>query len=183
MQLLKLKKIKKIHRKLNYLRKDFYNYTGVAYIHDFELFKNILRKDNTNSGELAYFKQLNPNKIKYKFISNWMDIGSKNTKEIAEKTILQQKIYYLNLIKEFFFKGNKVFKFFTDPELIKKRFKRSKILKILSQKFIKKYFYIYKYVNGTVFSNIKNKKENFRFLLDWLKNNFWIKKKNFIIQT
>ena len=118
MQLLKLKKIKKIHRKLNYLRKDFYNYTGVAYIHDFELFKNILRKDNTNSGELAYFKQLNPNKIKYKFISNWMDIGSKNTKEIAENYFATKSILP-KFDQGIFFKRNKVFKFFTDPELIK----------------------------------------------------------------
>ena len=114
----------------------------MAYIHDFELFKNILRKDNTNSGELAYFKQLNPNKIKYKFISNWMDIGSKNTKEIAENYFATK-----NILPKFdqgiFFKGNKVFKFFTDPELIKKRFKRSKILKNFVPKvYKKKYFYI-----------------------------------------
>ena len=114
---------KKIHRKLNYLRKDFYNYTGVAYIHDFELFKNILRKDNTNSGELAYFKQLNPNKIKYKFISNWMDMVVKILKKLL-KTILQQNTTKFD--QGFSLKGIK-FLNFTDPELIKKRFKRSKI--------------------------------------------------------
>lgn len=168
---------KKIHGKLNYLRKDFYNYTGVAYIHDFNLFKKLLKQDNSNSGELTYFKQLNPNKIKYKFIINWMDIGSKNTKEIAENYFASR-----NILPKFdqgiFFKGNKVFKFFTDPEIIKKRFKRSKILKNFVPKVKKKkYFYVYKYVNGTVFSNLKNKKENFKFLLEWLKNTFWVKKK------
>ena len=166
---------KKIHGKLNYLRKDFYNYTGVAYIYNYKLFKNLLKQDNSNDGELTYFKKLDQDKIKYKFINNWMDIGSKNTKEIAENYFATR-----NILPKFdqgiFFKGNKVFKFFTDPNIIKKRFKRSKILKNFVPKvYKKKYFYVYKYVKGTIFSNVKNKKKNFLFLLSWLQNNFWIK--------
>ena len=93
---------KKIHNKLNYLRKDYYNYTGVGYIHDFKRFKKLIKNYKINEGELSYFKSLDPNKIEYKFIKGWYDIGSKETKENAENFFLTQKVFYQNMIKEFF---------------------------------------------------------------------------------
>ena len=76
-----------------------------------------------------------------------------------------------------FFKKDKVYKFFTNKETIKKRFERAKLLKPYVPKLLKKtkYFYIYKFCNGVVFSKLKNKNKEFLKLLDWLKANFWKK--------
>ena len=81
------------------------------------------------------------------------------------------------MIKEFF-KKNKVYKFFKNTCIIKKRYERSKVLKPHVPKIIKKkkYFYVYNFVNGEVFSRLKNKKKEFLKLLDWLNLTFWKKK-------
>ena len=82
------------------------------------------------------------------------------------------------MIKEFFLKKKKVYKFFTNPEMIKKRFDRSKILSTFVPKLLykKNFFYVYNYIEGKVFSKIKNKEKNFIKLLTWLNKKFWIRK-------
>lgn len=183
------KDYKKVHGKLNYLRKDFFNYTGVAFISDYRKFKYYLKKDKVNNGELSYFKNIDPNKINYKFVSQWFDIGSKESKEKAEKYFATKSILP-KLDQAIYFKNNKVYKFFTNPEVLKKRFKRASILypnvpKILTKS---KYFYVYKYVKGVIFSKVEKKTEKFEKLLGWLLKKFWIKKKlnqqkkNFFVQ-
>jgi len=169
---------KKIHNKLNYLRKDFFNYTGVGFIKDYKKFKKIIKNFKINEGELSYFKSLNPNNIEYRFIKSWHDIGSKETKEKAEKFFLNSKSILPKYDQGIFFKKNKVYKFFTNQNIVKKRYKRSKILNPHVPKIIKKtrYFYVYKFVNGSVFSKLKNKRKEFLKLLDWLNNTFWKKK-------
>jgi len=69
-------------------------------ISNINLFKKLIKKDKKNNGELIYFKSLDPNKIDYKFVKNWFDIGSKETKEKAG--FPNDKITSLryNLIKE-----------------------------------------------------------------------------------
>jgi len=168
----------KIHNKLSFLRKDLYNYTGVGFISNISRFKEIIRKDQSNQGELAYFKSLDSNKINFKFIKGWFDIGSKETKKEAEKYFAKKNILPKN-DQGIFFKNNKVYKFFVDPEIVKNRVARSKILKPYIPKIInyKKYFYVYKYIKGKVFSSTKNKTKEFQYLLNWLNNYFWKKKK------
>ena len=168
---------KKIHNKLNYLRKDYFNYTGVAYISNINLFKKLIKKDKKNNGEFIYFKSLDPNKIDYKFVKNWFDIGSKETKEKAEKFFAKKSILP-KYDQGIFFKKKKVYKFFTNPETIKKRFNRSKILNTFVPKLLykKNFFYVYNYVEGKVFSKIENKEKKFLKLLNWLNEKFWIRK-------
>lgn len=158
------KKYKKIHNKLNYLRKDFYNYTGVAFVKNFLKFKKIIIDFKKNEGELSYFKSLKPQDINFKFIKNWYDIGSKQTKENAEKFFSNSRSILPKYDQGIFFKNNKVYKFFTNKEVINKRYKRSKLLKPFVPNLIKKtkYFYVYDYQKGTVFSKLKNKKKNFQ---------------------
>ena len=179
---------KKIHNKLNYLRKDYFNYTGVGFVYDFNKFKKLIKNYKVNEGELSYFKSLNPNDIKYKFIKGWYDIGSKETKENAEKFFSNTKSILPKYDQGIFFKNNKVYKFFTNESIIKKRYERSKILKPHVPKLLKKtkYFYIYNFHNGIIFSKLKNKKKEFPKLLIWLNKIFWkkitlnnIKLKNF----
>tara|TARA_X000000950_G_scaffold247616_1_gene306047 strand:- start:30784 stop:32334 length:1551 start_codon:yes stop_codon:yes gene_type:complete len=169
---------KKIHNKLSYLRKDLFNYTGVAFISNIKKFKKTILKDKLNQGELAYLRALDPNKINFKFINNWFDIGSKETKEKAEKYFIKKNILPKN-DQGIFFKNDKVFKFFVNPQIINNRVARSKILKNYVPKIIdrRKYFYVYKYIKGKVFSNINRKPQKFNLLLNWLVENFWKKKK------
>lgn len=171
-------KYKKIHNKLNYLRKDYFNYTGVAFIKNFIKFKKIIKNSKTNDGELSYFKSLNQNNINYKFINGWHDIGSKETKEKAENFFLNSKSILPKYDQGIFFKKNKVYKFFTNSEIIKKRYERSKILNSHVPKILKKtkYFYVYKFHQGNVFSKLKNKKKEFPKLLFLLSKTFWKKK-------
>ena len=170
---------KKIHNKLNYLRKDFFNYTGVGFIKDFKKFKKLIKNYKVNEGELSYFKSLDPNKINFKFIKNWFDIGSKETKEKAEDFFSNSKSILPKHDQGIFFNDKKVYKFFTNEKIILKRYQRAKILKPFIPNLIKKtrYFYVYSYKNGNVFSKIKNKKKEFLKLLDWLQNVFWKKQK------
>ena len=169
---------KKIHNKLNYLRKDYFNYTGVGFIKDYKKFKKILKDFKKNDGELSYFKSLNPNNIDYRFIKGWHDIGSKETKERAEIFFSTYKNILPKNDQGIFFKKNKVYKFFTNKDIVKKRFERSHILKPFVPLIIKKtkYFYVYKFINGVVFSKLKNKRKEFLKLLDWLNKTFWKKK-------
>jgi hypothetical protein len=71
-----------------------------------------------------------------------------------------------------------VYKFFTNKDIVKKRFERSHILKPFVPLIIKKtkYFYVYKFINGVVFSKLKNKRKEFLKLLDWLNKTLWKKK-------
>lgn len=170
---------KKIHNKLNYLRKDFFNYVGISFIKDFKKFKKILKYNKNNEGELSYFRALDANNIDYNFISGWYDIGSKETKSIAEKFFLSKKNILPKYDQGIFFEKKKVYKFFVDKNIIKKRYERSKILQPHVPKIIKKtnYFYVYNFRDGVVFSKLKNKESEFNKLLSWLNNFFW-KKKN-----
>ena len=77
----------KINYKLNYQKKNCYNYTGVAFIKNFTLFKKLVKNDKENRGELTYFKKIDQNKIDFKFVSSWFDIGDKEKKQ-------KQKIFF-----------------------------------------------------------------------------------------
>lgn len=170
---------KKIHNKLSFLRKDYFNYTGVGFIKDYKKFKKVIKKNKKNVGELSYFQSLDPNKINYKFINGWHDIGSKETKEKAEKYFSNTKSILPKYDQGIFFKNKKVYKFFTNYNIVKKRFIRSRLLASYVPKILKKkkYFYVYNFINGTVFSKLKNKQKEFNNLLVWLNLNFWKKKR------
>ena len=87
-----------------------------------------MRKDKSKNGELSFFYKLNKDQFETKIIDQWFDIGSKETKEIAEKFFSKKNILSKN-DQGIFFQNTKVIKFFTNPKTIKNRFKRSKILK------------------------------------------------------
>lgn len=172
------KNFKKIYPKLNYLKKNHFNYTGVSFISNINLFKKLINGDKDNNGELAYFFKLNPKNISFKFVNHWFDIGSKETKEIAEKFFLTKSILPKN-DQSIYFRNNKVYKMFTNSKITNDRFLRSKILLNFVPKILlkKKYFYVYNFQKGKIFSSINNKQKKFKDLLTWLNNNFWIEYK------
>lgn len=169
---------KQINHKLNHYIKNCYNYTGLAYVKDYQLFKKIIKDSHNNFGELSYFKNIQFNNIDFKFVKYWHDIGSHDTKTLAEKTFRKRNILPKS-DQGIFFKNNKVIKFFINPKTIIKRYKRSIILKDFVPKILNKksFFYVYKFERGTIFSKLTNKKLEFKKLLDYLNKSFWIKKK------
>ena len=76
-----------------------------------------------------------------------------------------------------FLKNNRVIKYSKDPEFIKLRVKRQKILNSFTPKIIdySKHFYVYQKINGKIFSKVMTNKL-FRNLLNHLRV-FWKKKK------
>ena len=167
----------KINYKLNYQKKNCYNYTGVAFIKNFTLFKKLVKNDKENRGELTYFKKIDQNKIDFKFVSSWFDIGDKEKKTKAENFFLKKNILP-KYDQAIFFKDKRVIKFFVNKNIINKRLKRAKILQKYVPKILKygRYFYVYKFVDGKILSTVHDKKV-FTFFLNWLVNNFWKIKK------
>jgi dTDP-glucose pyrophosphorylase len=168
----------KIYPKQSKLITNRKNYIGVSYIKDFKKFKQILKNDKSKNGELSFFYKLNPNQFETKILNQWFDIGSKETKEIAEKFFSNKNILPKN-DQGIFFHKNKVVKFFTNPKIIKNRYKRSKILKPFVPQILKfsKYFYIYKYIKGKTLSSFDNKELFFKKFLNNMYSNFWKKTK------
>ena len=172
------KKIIKINDK-NYFSKNenIYSYIGVAYIKDYKLFNNIIEKTNNNFAELNYFRyQFYQNNLNYLKIDKWHDTGTvktfnKTLSEISDFTNLNK------LDEAIYFKSNKVIKFFTNKNLVKKRVKRSKILNKCVPKIISfsKFFYSYKFVNGKLFSKINPSVNEFEKLMLFFEKNLWKK--------
>lgn len=177
---IKNKKIIKINDK-NYFSKneDIYSYIGVAYIKDFKLFNDIIEKTNNHFAELNYFKhQFNHNKLDYLKINEWYDTGE--IKKFNETLNKLSNFTNLNKLDEaIYFKSNKVIKFFTNDSLVKKRVKRSNILKNCVPKIntFSNFFYSYKYVKGKLFSQTNPSINEFKKLLIFLEKKLW--KNNF----
>lgn len=170
-------KVLQIYDKQNLTNK-VYNYIGVAFVKNYKKFKDILKKEKKENGEVSYFQKLinENNDLNFRFINQWIDIGDVKSKKNAEKIYSQ-----LNIIPKtdqgIFIKNNKVIKFFTNKKTINERFERSKILEGMCPKILKKtnYFYVYKYANGEILSNSHNKKKDLINLLSWSEKNLWKK--------
>ncbi|MDB3890272.1 hypothetical protein N9337_06650, partial [Candidatus Pelagibacter sp.] len=168
----------KIYPKQSKLITNRKNYIGVSYIKDFKKFKKILKKEKSDSGELSFFYKLKSDQFETRIIDQWFDIGSKETKEIAENFFSKKNILSKN-DQGIFFQKDRVIKFFTEPNIIKKRCKRSKILKPFVPQIISNsnFFYVYKYVRGKTLSSFDNKEIFFKNFLNYLSKNFWKKVK------
>ena len=166
----------KIYPKQSKLVTNRKNYIGVSYIKDFKKFKEILKEDKSSNGELSFFYKLNKDQFEIIIVDKWFDIGSKETKEIAEKFFSNKNILPKN-DQGIFFHKNKVIKFFTNPKTIKNRIKRSKILKPFVPEILRhsKFFYEYKYVKGKTLSTFDKKEIFFKNFLNKLYEKFWKK--------
>ena len=154
-------------------------YTGVSFIKDFKLFKNIINQSVLKNGEFEYFvKALNKNKVMAYKATIWHDIG--NEQQYLQACKYYEKKSYLKKFDEsIFFLNNKVYKFFSDPNKITQRYKRAKYLKKIVPNIIekKKFFYVYKYINGKVLSEKKIAKKECKLLLNWAKKKLFKKNK------
>ncbi len=174
---IKKKKLLKINEK----SKKFKNkktYIGVAFIKDYKFFWKETKKNFNNSinqGEVLAINKLIKSKSVFCKKLMWDDTGSTdNYEKIKKKYSKKNDHNILNKSNEtIWFINNLVIKFSSDKNFIKKRAKRSLLLKNFVPKLvnIEKNMYAYKYIKGNVFSkNLSLKK--FKILLSFLKK-FW----------
>ena len=174
-----LNEVIKINNKNDKLKNtNLYNYTGICYIKNYKLFKKIINLYDNDLAELNYFANNSlKEKIKSKKVKNWYDFGNLNSRI---DTI--NKISDFNNLNKYdeaiFFKSNKVFKFYTNNQTIKEKIYRAKKLNGFVPKIQKfnKYFFQYQYIKGRVLCSKDLNRLAFIDLLNFLKNNFWIKK-------
>lgn len=152
------------------------SYVGVSYIKNYEKFKDIIKNHENPSGEILYFLN-KKNRIKYKIVNEWFDIGDIESKNLAEKKFKKYNILP-KIDQAIFFKNNSAIKLFADKKIVQQRYKRSLILKNIVPK-IKlkgKNFYKYDFIDGEVFSNINNIDIEFKKFLSWALKKLWKKK-------
>jgi len=136
---IKKKFISKLFDKKNFQIKNVYNYIGVSFIKDHKYFLKSINNDNHNLGEVSYFLNLisNKKKINFKITNSWFDIGDTNDYRRVNNQYMGINILPKN-DQGIFFLQNKVYKFFTNPKIIQKRYNRSIDLKNIVPKIFKK---------------------------------------------
>tara|TARA_Y100000816_G_C26107354_1_gene588924 strand:+ start:3905 stop:5461 length:1557 start_codon:yes stop_codon:yes gene_type:complete len=163
--------------------KDKFSYIGLAFIKDFKEFWDFTKKNykfSKNQGEVFGLNKIVKNKKIFIKKFTWNDTGTlqmyeKTNKKYFKKNqpvILPKKNEFIS------FTNDNVIKYSSDKDFIKKRVKRSKILKNFVPKVTgySENFYTYKYVSGKIMSkNLSLKK--FINLLKFL-NKFWKKNRN-----
>ena len=159
-----------------------YPYIGIAGIHSYKEFWEILNSASFNSlksGEVFAINEIaKNNEVQIKKFK-WIDAGNQNDLERNQKFFVKKGINILPKDDENIWFANKlVTKFSVDNEFIRSRIKRAKLLYpyVPSINAHGKYMYSYNFVEGEVFSK-KINKENFSDLLDFCKN-FWRIKQN-----
>jgi NDP-sugar pyrophosphorylase family protein len=157
-------------------------YLGLAYIKNYLEFKNCckkFKKQTLKYGEVAPLRAMIESDFTFKPVKQiWSDTGNANDYLRLKKRMDTQDVNILSKPnEEIWFVKDRVIKFSTDINFIKNRVKRIKFLKNYSPKIFhkKNNFYTYKYIEGELFSNIKEIK-NFKKLLE-ISKKFWVKKK------
>ncbi len=110
-------------------------------------------------------------------VRDWYDIGNVDKMNEAKAQLDSGKIHVLDKLGESIFHiNNSIVKFFYDKTICANRAKRTEYLKdvVPSITASKLNFYKYSYIDGTLFSNIVNRK-SFPLLLEWAEKNLWLK--------
>ena len=172
---LEKKILKNLYKKTNDKIDSPYSYIGISYIKSFEIFKKKLKENENGITESDFLiDYLEAKNIKYIETQSWYDIGNIEKYRIAQSELSD----FDNLLKEdesIYFIENKVIKYFKDSKIINSRVERSKFLKGLIPNIneIKKNFYSYEYIPGTLLSELDEIEIEFEKFLLWSKNNLW----------
>lgn len=159
-----------------------YLHIGLVGIYDYKNFWKYLKeiyKQGTHKEDLADFHVLNEmiaHGVDFSICeyTKWYDVGNLDALQKARQDI-SDPFHILEKPKEsIYFINNQVVKFFSDPNIVKQRIKRAKVLKGLvpSIKRFSKNYYLYGYVRGELYANIANP-SNFSDLLTWSFINLW----------
>lgn len=167
------KTVKKIYDKTeDVISEEIFNYVGVAYISDYLGFRDHLDNISIEIGESDFFmKQGNVNAT---VVSDWYDIGSVE----QYRQTLQKLSDFENLAKHdesIFFIKDKVIKFFTNEDIVKKRVLRAHELEgyVPQIESSKKFFYTYNHIPGALLSEVVRPDKYFPDFLRWCKQGIW----------
>jgi NDP-sugar pyrophosphorylase family protein len=175
-------KVKVYYEKGN-LSPDFLH-VGVIGIYNYKLFWDITsdlldtKINDTSLNDVEVLKEFIKNDEVYSVeINNWFDIGSVEKIKIAKNHFSCNDFHVLDKVTESIFEINDhIIKFFYDEQISNNRVKRSKYISTAIPQIIdsRPNFYKYKYVKGSLFSEIANV-SNFTNLLIWAEDNLWKK--------
>lgn len=155
-------------------------YTGVAYIENIDLFKELtikeLNKNKTqNLSDAHILQQMNIDFVETK---NWIDIGNFIALRSAQKQFKQEICVLPKMNEETYYVNEKIVKFFSDKEKVKKLYERSKVLSSCAPEcYSKNNFIYYNFVKGITLSKILTQDLLENFLI-WCENNLWQKYKH-----
>jgi dTDP-glucose pyrophosphorylase len=159
-----------------------YLYIGLSGIFDYKeywkLANEIIISKNFSSelGDVEILQELIKNKkIHFLNIRQWFDIGNVDRLNEARVKAKDNSIHVLDKLDENIFKINKtIIKFFHNPTICENRIKRMSYIGHTLPTLLAytKNFYKYEYVEGQLFSNLRDKKY-INLLLDWGVENLW----------
>ena len=159
-------------------------YPGLVGISDYNLFWEKLEEiinDRNVDTQLSDCHVINKmlecdSQFKILYVDQWLDIGEPRTLATAREKI-QSSMEVLDKPHENIFTVNgSVIKFFHDPEIVRKRVERSKILSGLvpNVESSRKNFFRYKFVEGNLFAKSINTC-TMKHFLEWAHLNMWSK--------
>jgi len=159
-----------------------YIYIGLSGVFDYKEFwiiaNEIIINKNFSSelGDVEILQELiKTKKINFFEAKQWFDIGNVDRLNEARVKVCDDNIHILEKLDENIFKINKtIIKFFYDATICGNRVKRMSYIgnslpKLLAHS---KNFYKYEYIDGLLFSKVRNKK-CINLLLDWALCNLW----------
>ena len=168
--------VNKFFDKTNEKLENVFTYTGVAFIKNYQAFKEFLDGISVEIGESDYFIKKIGGETAYYLADDWIDIGSINGINNAKEELGGFK----NLSKtteEIYFINDNVIKFDKSPENLLKKVTRNNLLnKIVPQ--IENHtenFFSYKYKEGELMADLLSPHEEFNNLLNWCEKNLWKK--------
>jgi thiamine kinase-like enzyme len=160
-----------------------YLYIGLSGIFDYEEYWKIAneiiinKKFSSDLGDVEILQELiKTKKISFYNLKLWFDIGNVDRLNEARIKVIDDSIHVLEKLDENIFKINKtIIKFFYDSSVCGNRVKRMSYIgdslpKLLAHT---KNFYKYEYVDGLLFSKVRDK-NCINLLLDWALQNLWI---------
>lgn len=162
-----------------------YSYIGLAGIYNYQEFFQALEEiynQNPKNNQLSDVNALRQIiglglGFEYKEFKEWLDIGNVDGLKHARE-VIPDKFEILDKLGESIFIFNDfVIKFFADEKICRNRVLRGKLLKGLVPEIIDSSdnFYKYKFSDGKLMANNATE-DNFKDLLEWLKNYLWIEK-------
>jgi NDP-sugar pyrophosphorylase family protein len=160
-------------------------YVGVSGIKSYDLFwkilKDILQKNNSTELSDCHViqKMLYEKQFQLINVDKWYDIGNVDSLN-QTKLNFPPSIYVLDKEDEnIFILNNSVIKFFHNKKICSDRIARCNYLGSLIPELLSssENFYQYRYVEADLLSDV-NDLNKFKSLLEWSKDNIWIKKDN-----
>ena len=175
-------KAKKIFDKISCSNKNIYQFTGLCFIKDTDLFWSGLKNKKLINNEIqisnGFNNLINNSKLIYSKFIKWYDLGDYEKYKDTNKKY--QKYDFSKSNEAIYIYKNKIIKFFTDQNIVKQKLLKIKIKKNLFPKITdeKKQFYAYKFFEGKTLYQ-ENNKRIFKDFLNLMHNKFW--KKDFLI--